>query len=76
MQDHYAGKFQSSYDPEYEAKTQVDLGETRTVTPKVVFFYMNDFEATRWFLEALKTAGDSCGLPLKDPKMWSTFVDL
>ena len=43
-----------------EAKTQVGLGETGTAPPKVVFFlYMNDFEATRRFLEALKTAGDS-----------------
>ena len=25
----------------------------------VYFLYMDDFEATRWFLEALKTAGDS-----------------
>ena len=41
-----------------------------------VFLYMNDFEATRRFLESLKTAGDSCDLPLQDLKMWPTFVDL
>ena len=41
-----------------------------------ILLYINDFEATRRFLEALKTAGDSGDLPLQDPKMWSTFVDL
>jgi len=40
------------------------------------FLYKDDFKATRWFLEALKTAGESLDLPLQDPKMWSTFVDL
>ena len=49
----------------FEAKSQVGLDERGTATRKMVFFlYMNDFEATRWFLEALKTAGDSLDLPL------------
>ena len=44
----------------YEAKSQVGLDETRNASKKVTFFlYINDFEATRRFLEALKTAGDS-----------------
>ena len=49
-----------AYDLIYEAKTQVGLTKPDTLTEKWCFFlYMNDFEATRRFLEALKTAGDS-----------------
>ena len=53
------------------------VDERGTANRKVVFFlYMNDFEATRRLLEAIKTAGDSWDLPLQDPKTSSTFVDL
>ena len=37
--------------------------------------YIDDFEATKLILEALKTAGDSWDHPLQDPKTWSTFID-
>ena len=57
-------------------KLRLALTKGEPLTEKWCFLYMNDFEATRWFLETLKTAGDSLDLPLQDPKMWSTFVDL
>ena len=43
---------------------------------KWCFLYMNDFEATRRFLDALKIAADSWDFLWQDTKMWSTFFDL
>ena len=39
------------------------------------FLYIQAFEATKRFLEALKTAGESLDLSLQDPEILSTFVD-
>ena len=38
------------------------------------FLYIQAFEATRRFLETLKTAGESLDLPLQDPKMRATLI--
>ena len=63
---------------DFYMKPKVTLALTKgdMLPEKWCFLYMNDFEATKWFLETLKIAGDSWDLPLQDPKMWSTFVDL
>ena len=59
-------------------RPKAKLGNTKPdmLQEKCYFLYIKHFEATRWFLEAPKTAGDSLDIQLQDPKIWSTFVDL
>ena len=69
--------FLTHYQPLY-MRPEAKLGNTKPDPTFVLwcFLYISNFKATRRFLEALKTAGESLDLPLQDPKMWSTFVDL
>ena len=57
-----------------KAKLDNTKGDTTFVLQ--CFLYIKAFEATRRFLETLKTAGESLDLLLQDQKIWSTFVDL
>ena len=59
-------------------KLWLALTKPEPLQEKWYFLHIRDFEATRQFLEALKTAGDIWDLPLQDSKhlVWFIVVDL
>ena len=59
---------------ETKAKVRFALKKPNMMGQNVYSWQMNDFEATRRFLEAIKTAADSCNLPSQDLKMWSALI--